>query len=118
MACNKLTPDAVRLILTDYFCNSMARSAVAKKHGVSQTCVWLISKGKMWKSIWAEFQQDEPTETELERIIAEQSQTLPRWWWRESEKCREEELPVLPAVHARGRGARASSKLELRCGMV
>lgn len=36
---------------------------------------------------------EEPTEEELEAIIAEQMKRLPKWWYRDAELMRREESP-------------------------
>lgn len=115
----RLKPGDVRAILTDVFCNGFSRTKAARRHGVSKALVCLIVTGQCWKEIFDEFHQDEePSMTQLERMIAQQMQRLPPWWWNEEDKLKDEQLPALPAVHARGRGVRALNKRELRCGMV
>ena len=80
---SKLNPASVRLMLLDLN-SGMTASQAAKKYRVSRATVYFVSVGRVWKDVYEktldeiEANEDgEPTEEELERLIAENYPTMP-----------------------------------------
>jgi hypothetical protein len=102
-----LTEDEVVGVLTDNDAG-MSAIAIAAKYGTSRETVYGIVTGRTHRDVVARWEADHDgtTEAELDAMIAEQYASMPNGPRIEPQRDR------LPASLARGRGVRASSRLQ------
>jgi len=55
----KLTVEDVEFILQAQYEGTMSQHELAKKFGVSQSCICLINTGQTWNSVYRKFHQVE-----------------------------------------------------------
>ena len=67
-------------------CRHCLRHKVSRPRGLCWTCYYKPGVRDLYPATGKFAPKPEPTEEELERMIAEQSQSLPSWWDRASPK--------------------------------